>query len=447
MTAAEQDVRLLLDIAALEDRARLASNLPALAFCVANDPFNLLGFRQALVYDAAPDSWELMAVSGLARPTEDSPYLVWLRQAARWLRERLTTSTEPVWIDRDNVDDVPEAIASEWSEWWSEGLWCVPIAGRGDVRAWAIYLLEQPPDARAAHAVGRLASTWGYCWTALAPTRRRLVPRVTRRRAWIAAACLLALACLPVRQTALAPAEVVSLDAQMIASPLDGVIRAIAVRPNQTVQKGQLLFSLDDTTLRSRMNVAERAVETANAELVAASQKTFDDARSRDEMASLAGKLEERRAELNGIRVQLDRVDVRAARDGVAVFADPNDWIGKPVATGERIMELADPQRPAIRIDLPVADAITLDVGAPVRLYLTVHPLSAYSGKLIETSYQSLITPDQIVAYRLRAAFDGDNDGARIGLRGTAKMYGPRVALGYFLFRRPLSSLRARIGL
>jgi multidrug resistance efflux pump len=250
-----------------------------------------------------------------------------------------------------------------------------------------------------------------------------------------------------VRQTALAPAEVVSLDAQMIASPLDGVIRSIAVRPNQAVHKGQLLFSLDDTTLRSRMNVAERAVETANAELVAASQKTFDDARSRDEVASLAGKLEERRAELNGIRVQLDRVDVRAARDGVAVFADPNDWIGKPVATGERIMELADPQRPAIRIDLPVADAITLDVGAPVRLYLTVHPLSAYSGTLIETSYQSLITPDQIVAYRLRAAFDGDNDGARIGLRGTVKMYGPRVALGYFLFRRPLSSLRARVGL
>jgi hypothetical protein len=75
MTAAEQDVRLLLDIAALEDRARLASNLPALAFCVANDPFSLLGFRQALVYDAGPDRWELMAVSGLARPAEDSPYL------------------------------------------------------------------------------------------------------------------------------------------------------------------------------------------------------------------------------------------------------------------------------------------------------------------------------------------------------------------------------------
>jgi hypothetical protein len=106
-----------------------------------------------------------------------------LRQAARWLREKLSTSIEPVWIDRDNVDDVPEAIAAEWSEWWSEGLWCVPISGRGEVRAWAIYLLEQPPDARAAHAVGRLASTWGYCWTALAPTRRRLVPRVTRRRA------------------------------------------------------------------------------------------------------------------------------------------------------------------------------------------------------------------------------------------------------------------------
>jgi hypothetical protein len=447
MSASEQDVRLLLDIAALEERARAATNVPALGFCIANDPFSLLGFRQSLVYEAGPENWTLMAVSGLARPAEDSPYLVWLRQAARWLRGRLADPLEAVWLTRENAGELPEAMAAEWIQWWPEGLWCVPVHGRGELRGWAIYLLDAPPSARPAQALTRLAASWGYCWAALAPTPRRWMPAITRRRAAIAVAAVLLIGCLPVRQTALAPAEVVSLDTQMIASPLDGVVRSIAVRPNETVHKGQRLFSLDDTTLRNRLNVAQRAVETANAELIAASQKTFDDVRSRDEVGSLAGKLEERRAELDGIRVQLDRIDVTAARDGVAVFADPNDWIGKPVTTGERIMELADPQRPAIRIDLPVADAITLDVGAPVKLYLTVHPLSAYEGKVIETSYQSLVTPDQVVAYRLRAAFDGGVDGARIGLRGTAKLFGPRVALGYFVFRRPLSSLRARLGL
>ena len=71
--------QLLLAVAALEERARAADSAAALAFSIANDAYPLLGFRQALVFDAA---WSLRAVSGLALPSEDSPYLVWLRRAA-----------------------------------------------------------------------------------------------------------------------------------------------------------------------------------------------------------------------------------------------------------------------------------------------------------------------------------------------------------------------------
>ena len=77
--------QLLLAIAALEERARAAESAQALAFSIANDAYPLLGFRQALVFAADGAPWTLLAVSGLARPTEDSPYLVWLRRAADWL--------------------------------------------------------------------------------------------------------------------------------------------------------------------------------------------------------------------------------------------------------------------------------------------------------------------------------------------------------------------------
>ena len=41
---------------------------------------------------------------------------------------------------------------------------------------------------------------------------------------------------------------------------------------------------------------------------------------------------------------------------------------------------------------------------------------------------------------------EGGDATVRIGLRGTAKIYGDRVLLGYYLFRRPLATLRGWTG-
>lgn len=84
------------------------------------------------------------------------------------------------------------------------------------------------------------------------------------------------------------------------------------------------------------------------------------------------------------MQAQLSRIVARAPYDGVAVFADPDEWQGRPVVAGERIMLLANPDKPGMLIHLPVADAITLDVGAPVKLFLTVHPLTPLSGQLVK---------------------------------------------------------------
>ena len=194
------------------------------------------------------------------------------------------------------------------------------------------------------------------------------------------------------------------------------------MRPNQAVKKGERLYSLDDTTLRNRLEVTLKGVAVADAELNAASQRSFDSpAPGRNDIALLTGRSQERRAELAAIQAQLSRVDVPAPRDGVAIFGDPNDWIGKPVRTGERIMLLADPATPAMLINLPVADAIALDIGAPVKLYLSAHPLSSIEGKITETSYQAITTTEGVAAYRLRASIEGQAPDARLGLRGTAK--------------------------
>lgn len=440
------DAALADTVAGLEARARAATNLAELGFSIANDAHVLVPFRQALVFADDGAHGEMFAVSGLARPSEDSPYLVWLRRAWPWLRERI--DGRPGWLTLATPGSaIPDDIADGWREWWPDGVFALPLRRRsGEPLACVCLLLESEPPATLAAALTQLAATWSYCWEMLggrpAAGWRVHLHRLsaTQRRLTLIAALLLLL--VPVRETALAPAEIIALDALAVASPLDGVVKTIHVRPNQPVRAGERLFSLDDTTLRNRLDVSQKSVAVADAELAAMTQKAFDNPQSKSELSLLGGRARERRAELAAISTQLARIDVVAAQDGIAVFADANDWLGRPVSTGERIMLLANPDRPGIAIHLPVADAIALEVGAPVKLFVTVAPLSPLSAKVIETSYQAVLSPDAVASYRLRAAFAENGGLTRIGLRGTAKLYGEWVALGYYLLRRPLASLR-----
>lgn len=435
---------LLLALDALRDRAMEAESLNALAFSIANDTYAVLPFRQALVFADRGVDHELLCVSGLARPEEDTPYLVWLPRAVRWLGTQVADD-EPAWIARDTVEP-PENVADGWAEWWPAGAWCVPIVDARRTRlGLAVFLLDEAPSGLRP-AVDGVITTWAYVWSRLTGGHRRRSWRPTRKQGWIAFAIALVVLLLPVRQTALGPAEIVSRHTEIVTSPIDGVIARMAVRPNQSVAAGTLLFALEESTLRNRADVLRKEVDVADAEFVAAGQRAFDNPQSRSDLTVLESRAKQRRSELAGVVAQLDRTQVNAPRPGVAIYGDPNDWLGKPVVTGERILQLADPAAPAIQIQLPVADAIALDKGADVTLYLTAYPLEPLHGRVLETSYQARTTDDNVVAYRLLASVDGQPEHARLGLHGTAKVYGDRVLLGYYLLRRPFAALRAWTG-
>lgn len=443
-------------VARLEARARAANTPVELAFSIANDTLPLVGFRQALVFAGSGKQARLQTISGLALPTEDSPYLIWLRRCWPWVQQQVGEDggwlAAPAQPPQAQDTSVPTEVRDGWAEWWPQGVYAVPLRRRdGVVLAWAVFLLEQQPTPLQQQALAHLAVQWGYCWEMLGgkprPSMRQRWQALGRKRhlLWVALAVL---AVLPVRQSALAPAEIVALDATTVAAPLDGVVKIFHVQPSQTVKEGDLLFSLDDTTLRNRLEVATQSVAVADAEWMAASQKAFDNFQSKGELALLQGRAQEKRAELAAIQAQLARIDVRAPHDGIAVFGATDDWLGRPVVTGERILQVANPASAGVLIHLPVADAMVLEENAKVKLFLTVRPLSPLRAHVTQTSYQASLSPDNVASYRLRAALDADqpHDEVRIGLHGTAKISGARVPLVYYLLRRPLATLRAWSG-
>ena len=257
---------------------------------------------------------------------------------------------------------------------------------------------------------------------------------------------LLAVLLFPVRLTVLAPGELVAANPATIRAPLDGVSAAFSVRPNQVGAAGQPLFSFDQAPIGSRLDVAREALSTAQAEYRQNAQQMLNDPRARGQLAGALGKIAEKQAQADFLEGQAQRSRVLAPQAGIVLFDDPSEWIGRPVQTGERIMQVAAPDDVEIEAWVPIGDAIPLADNAPLHLYLATTPLSPLSGTLRYMSHRAVARPDGSYAYRVRATLDAPS-GHRIGLKGTAKLGGERVPLIYWMLRRPLASIRQFIAL
>ncbi|WP_341675845.1 efflux RND transporter periplasmic adaptor subunit [Comamonas thiooxydans] len=240
----------------------------------------------------------------------------------------------------------------------------------------------------------------------------------------------------------LAPGELVAAQPVVLRAPLDGVIDQIHVQPNQMVRKGERLFGLDEAQISSRLEVAQQALLTAEAEYRQSAQLALGDARSKAQLAALVGRIGERRAEVQYLSDQRDRSRVLAPEDGMVLFDSPTEWLGKPVQTGERVMRIARPDEVEIEAWVPIGDAIPLAQGATVKLYLAANPMAGLEGKLRYMAYDANARPDGSYAYRVRASMSFAKEEARIGLKGTAKLQGDWVPLVYWVLRKPWAVLR-----
>ncbi len=428
--------RLLALFLDLERQARAAGDTTTLAYSLVNDSQALLRYRHAALLIGG----KVRALTGISVIEPNAPFVAFVERAAAQL-EAAGLPAEPTPVDPARLDDGARADWQALSA--PHALW-LPLSDRHGQRFGGLWLAREEPWSELDRALlAQLADCYAHAWLALQPRPWRL--RWPHRRVLGLASLVLALALLPVRQSVLAPAEVIPLDGQVIAAPLDGVIAEFLVKPNDNVRAGDILLRFDATAVRARAEVADHALAVAEAELKAHTQRAFSDTDAGARIDLLKARVEQKRAERDYARDLLARTEPRAERDGIAVFADAQRWIGRPVQTGERLLEIADPDQAALRIDLAVADALDFKPGTEVALFLDSDPLKRHPARLERLGYEAQPNAAGQLAYRLDAKFS--EAAPRIGLRGTAKLYGERGPLLVYLLRRPLAALRQGLGL
>ena len=96
---------------------------------------------------------------------------------------------------------------------------------------------------------------------------------------------------------------------------------------------------------------------------------------------------------------------------------------------------------------MPVKDSLVIAPDSKVKVFLDIDPLSSIEAKIDRTAYKPEITPEGVLAYKVVASLTEDLENKpRIGLRGTARIYGDEVTIFYYLFRTPINILRQWIG-
>ncbi|MCX4029328.1 HlyD family efflux transporter periplasmic adaptor subunit [Endozoicomonas sp. SM1973] len=438
----------------MERDIRQLHNRDQLKFMICNETHRLVPYDQAIfvvfpVSDSSQhdlQSVKVEAISSMSQVDNDAPLVAWLKSVIK----HLIKTGDARNISEIKPDSIPLILRKEWFSWCpGQALWCPLISTSGIIQG-GLWLLRKKTWLKSDITIlDYLADAYTYSWEALAPQqswRQVLYAHLSGRIKWFLLLFIL-LGFIPVRMSVLANAQVVARNPIVISAPMDGVIHEINITPNQEVTKGDVLFTLDDTNIRNKHAVANKALEVADANYLRATQQAFADARSKSELAILKAVLAEKQAEVDYYAEMLKRTQVIAEQSGVVIFDDINDWLGKPVVVGEKVMTLADIHDTWLEIWLPVDDAIALDQGAELRLFLNIDPVRSIKGVIQQTSYEATISPQDILAYRLKATFAADQQPPRLGLKGVAKVYSESVPLFYYIFRRPLAEARRWLGL
>lgn len=263
----------------------------------------------------------------------------------------------------------------------------------------------------------------------------------------ILTAALIGTMFIPISLSTIGSVEVIPQNPYHINSPLEEVIEEVLVENNDVIKFQQPIVSFEKTQLQNSYDLALLELAVIETELLQAQQSSFQSKQDKALLAQLQKKIQIAQKKVNYQKLLLDESNILSPTSGVAVIKDKSLILGKPFKVGETIMIVADPDQILVEIMIPVQDSITIKKDANINVFLDSDPLNVLQAKVTKFSYEPELTPASILAYKVTGQLTENGNNPRIGLRGSAKIFGEKVHLYFYLFRKPIIFIRQSLGI
>ena len=445
---ASETIRLLQNLHRLTLDALQSQSRQDLIFRILNNTIALTPYDRAVLWGLEGRRPKLLGVSGRSDVNRRSPAAVQWRRLVRRLAEPGSSHLLSAESFRDGEKEWAALTAKTpgLSVLWTP----LSVGGKTVAGLWLERWSARPWTASEKDLMDSLMAGHGIAWERCvrhASWPGRLRPRLTLLRALpIALILAYVLLAVRIRLRVAAPCEVLPKDPLVVTAPLDGVVEKVAVEPGMRVESGHVLFLYDKRVPLQTHKIAEQQVGIRKSQLARAQLQAFRDEDARSQIPILQNRLEQERARLKLAEHDVAQLEVKATIAGVVMLDDPNEWRGRPVAIGQRVMMLVDPKKTKLRIWVPESDNVDFNWDTSVKVFLNVRPERGFQAGLSYVSRHVAISPQRVPSFVAEAEWPQASSEMRIGLKGTAILYGDEVCVGYWLIRKPWATLRGWAG-
>ena len=429
----------------LEKKSREARTQDELNFVVVNETRQIFDFVNSYLLLKTPtDKYHVKAISDLATVDRTAPLVTFVENI---INDQTSSNLKE--IQNFEVDKISRSLKIKKPKNIPDNILLIPIfSPQRGLQGFLITTRNEKFNDNEVELARHLSVTYGHAYNTFLTDfsiKDFLKKNFTGKRSWIIILSIIFILVIPIKITSTAPVEVVPKNPRLITAPFDGVVKNIIVNNNDKINSGDLLIQIEDTDLKNSFNLAKQSLQVAEKELLRSRQFSFSNNEEKARLAELMAQVDLKKAEVESTSERLKNSKIYADKDGIAIVDQKNNWQGRPVSVGEKIITIANPEKVEFLIWLPVKDSLIIKENTDVKVFLDINPIKPLKGKLKRASYQSSLSPEEVLSYQISASFEGEEI-PRIGLRGTAKIYGSRVTLFYYLFRKPITFVRQLIG-
>jgi hypothetical protein len=432
----------------LEFNLKNCENDNELFYSIVNQTIEIIPYEQAILFGIDYSSkLKVEAISNIVSVDSTSPFVQYTLDLANNLLNLYITEE----VKLINQNDLQKDIKEQIKEYSPKNIVWIPlktIKNNIEVEFYLVLLRNEIFTQKEIELLNYLASSYKYFLFATKrdsfSTKLKNMKFNNKYFKYALIAIFLAMF-IPIKMSVLAPCEIQAKNPYVVTSPIDGSIDEIKVNSNEHIEKEKLIIKIKDIDLINTYEIAKKKLDTVQAELHSMKQAGFYDADKKSQINRLESEVKLKEAELNYSKSLLQKTDIYSKAQGIVIVDNPNEWKGKPVITGEKILLIANPNEIEIKIMLSVKDALFLEENADVKIFLDNKIFETWGAKISQISYKPQVTPENIVSYKIIANFNDlkENENIpKIGLRGTAKIYSQEVSLFFYLFRKPITTLR-----